>query len=213
VRHEETPVETAAPGSHPQWVMPEMTRRIRRLQVITVIWMLAEGAISLVAAWRASSPVLLAFGADSLVELMSATVVLLQFVPRFTLSVPRASRLAGLLLFVLAGVIIFTSVLALWLGVHPETSWMGIGISIAALAGMPLLSNAKRRAGRAAPNPALTADAAQSATCAYLAAITLAGLALNAVFHVRWIDPVAALAAVPLISREGKEAWEGGACC
>jgi divalent metal cation (Fe/Co/Zn/Cd) transporter len=78
---------------------------------------------------------------------------------------------------------------------------------------MPLLSSAKRRAGKAARNPALAADAVQSATCAYLAGITLAGLVLNAVLHIRWIDPATALVAVPIICFEGKKAWQGEECC
>jgi divalent metal cation (Fe/Co/Zn/Cd) transporter len=189
-----------------------MTGHIRRLQIITLIWMLAECVIALAAAWRARSPVLLAFGVDSFVELLSAFVVLLQFVPRFTISENRASRLAGILLFTLAGVVTFTSGLALFREIRPETSWMGIGIAITALIVMPVLSRAKRNAGKATGNRALAADAAQSATCAYLAAITLAGLALNAVFHIRWIDPVAALVAVPIICMEGRKALQGEAC-
>lgn len=190
----------------------EMTRHVRRLQVITLLWMLVECSIALAAAWRAQSPVLLAFGADSFVELMSALVVLLQFVPRFTLSEARASRLAGILLFMLAGVVTLASALALWRDARPETSWMGISITAAALIAMPVLSHAKRKAGKATGNLALSADAVQSATCAYLAALTLTGLALNAMFHIRWIDPVAALVAVPIICMEGRKALQGESC-
>jgi divalent metal cation (Fe/Co/Zn/Cd) transporter len=189
-----------------------MRHHIRRLQIITLAWMLAECLIALVAAWRARSAVLLAFGADSFVELMSALVVLLQFVPRFTLSEARASRLAGILLFLLGGIVTLASALALLRKVRPETSWMGIGIAIAALIVMPLLSSAKRKAGKATGNIALSADAVQSATCAYMAAITLAGLALNAMFHIRWIDPAAALAAVPILCVEGRKALQGESC-
>jgi len=192
---------------------PAMTRHIQRLQVITLLWMLAECAISLTAAWRAGSPVLLAFGADSFVELMSAAVVLLQFVPRFELSEARASRLAGILLFILAGIVACVSVLALWLDVRPATSWTGMGVTVAALIVMPLLSRAKRKAGKVTGNRALSADAVQSATCAWLAATTLTGLALNAMFHIRWIDPAAALAAVPIIVMEGRKALKGESCC
>jgi hypothetical protein len=53
----------------------------------------------------------------------------------------------------------------------------------------------------------------QSATCAYLAGITLAGLFLNALLHIRWIDPAAALVAVPVICLEGKKALQGEECC
>jgi divalent metal cation (Fe/Co/Zn/Cd) transporter len=190
-----------------------MTRHIRRLQVITLVWMSAECLIALAAAWRARSPVLLAFGADSFVELISALVVLLQFVPRFTISEAQASRLAGILLFLLGGIVTLTSLLALLQKVRPETSWMGIGVAIAALIVMPALSRAKRNAGKAIGNIALSADAVQSATCAYLAAITLAGLVLNAMFHIRWIDPAAALVAVPIICTEGRRALRGRSCC
>ena len=193
-------------------VQGEMRGHIQQLQVITLLWMLAECTIALAAAWRANSPALLAFGTDSLVELMSALVVLLQFVPRFTVSEARAARLAGFLLFILAGVVTFTSIFALWQDVRPATSWLGIGITVAALIVMPILSRAKRRAGKTTGNIALSADSVQSATCAYLAAVTLAGLALNAVFHVRWIDPLAALAAVPIIWVEGKRALKGDPC-
>ena len=191
----------------------EISRQIMRLQLITLIWMVVECAIALVSAWRARSPVLLAFGADSLIELLSALVVLLQFVPRLALSTARATRLAGILLFMLAAVITMSSALALWQHVRPDTSWIGIGVTIAALVVMPLLSSAKRRAGKTARNAALTADAVQSATCAYLAGITLAGLVLNAVLHIRWIDPVAALVAVPVICLEGKKALRARMCC
>src|SRR5215472_10464708 len=111
----------------------EMTRHVRRLQIITLIWMMAECAIALAAAWRARSPVLLAFAADSFVELLSAAVVLLQFVPHLTLSERRAATLAGTMLVILAGIITLTSVLALWKGVRPGTSSIGIGVTIAAL--------------------------------------------------------------------------------
>jgi hypothetical protein len=58
----------------------------------------------------------------------------------------------------------------------------------------------------------LAADAVQSATCAYLALIALAGLAINAAFHVAWFDSVAALVAVPILVKEGRSAWKGHAC-
>jgi len=98
-------------------------------------------------------------------------------------------------------------------GVLPETSWIGIGVTIAALIVMPLLSSAKRRASKETRNVALSADAVQSATCAYLAGITLAGLALNAVLRIPSIDPAAALVAVPIICLEGRKALQGESCC
>jgi divalent metal cation (Fe/Co/Zn/Cd) transporter len=68
---------------------------------------------------------------------------------------------------------------------------------------MPILSRAKRRNANLTGNRALAADAVQSATCAYLAGLTLLGLALNATLHIRWVDPLAALIAIPIIVHRG----------
>ena len=191
---------------------PKRAATIFWLQGITLAWMAVECSLSLWAAASANSPALLAFGSDSLVELLSATVVLLQFVPRFPLSERNASGAAGVLLFVLAAVVTVTAVLALILGLHPETSVLGIATTIAALVAMPVLAWLKRREAVRIGSAALAADAVQSATCAYLAAITLAGLALNALFKMSWFDSAAALVAVPFLIKEGREAWRGNSC-
>jgi hypothetical protein len=177
--------------------------------------MLLECIVSLVSARNACSPSLLAFGSDSLVELLSATVVLLQFVPSIRLNSARAGKAAGILLYVLAGVVVLISILGWVTGARPERSFAGIGITAAALVVMPVLAWRKRTLARTTRNTALAADAVQSATCAYLAAITLFGLAANAIFHVQWVDSIAALFAVPLLVREAKSAMrgEGCACC
>jgi divalent metal cation (Fe/Co/Zn/Cd) transporter len=155
---------------------------------------------------------LLAFGADSFVELLFAGVALFSFIPSFPLTKDAAARMAGILLYVLAVVVACTAVISLTRGVQPEASCSGIAITIAALVVMPLLAWFKRKLGRSTGNRALGADAVQSATCAYLAAITLAGLALNAIFHIRWIDSVAALAVLPILVIEGRNAMRGEAC-
>ena len=155
---------------------------------------------------------MLAFGSDSLVELISATVVLLQFLPRFPVSEKRASRVASALLFALATVVAVIAIFALASRLRPETSHLGIGITVAALFVMPILAWMKRREARRTSNPALAADAIQSATCAYLAVITLVGLAVNAAFHIACFDSAAAIAALPLLLREAQRAWRGDEC-
>ncbi len=77
---------------------------------------------------------------------------------------------------------------------------------------MPWLAKEKRRLSGATGSAALRADAAQSALCAYLSLIALAGLAINAIWHVEWADPIAALAILPLIVWEGRKAMRGKAC-
>jgi divalent metal cation (Fe/Co/Zn/Cd) transporter len=182
------------------------------LQGITLVWMLVEFGVAAYAALTAHSPALVAFSSDSLVELMSAAVVLLQWIPRFSLSERKAARTASVLLFVLAGVVVAAALASFTLGLRPESSLAGMAITLAALFAMPVLAWLKRREARRSGNAALAADATQSATCAYLALITLAGLAVNAWFHIAWFDSVAALVAVPLLVKEGRSAWKGQTC-
>lgn len=190
-------------GSRGAWVV--------WLQGITLAWMVVECGVSLWSAVRAHSPALVAFGADSFVELLSAGVVLLQFA-RWGLSEARAARMAGLLLYALAVVVTGIAVGTLATGARPETSVPGMVITAAALVMMPLLAWQKRRIARKHGDLAMAADAVQSATCAYLAAITLLGLAVNAVWHLGWVDSAAALVAVPVIVVEARRAMRGESC-
>lgn len=184
--------------------------QVRWLQGVTIAWMLLECGVALYAAARARSLALFAFGSDSLVELLSALVVLLQFIPGVALSKARAERAAAILLYMLACAIVCIALFA-W-NLPKETSYLGIGITGAALIAMPVLAWLKRRQARVLDNRALAADAAQSATCAYLAGVTLAGLAAFALWHIAWIDTVAALAAVPMVMVEGRRSWRGEGC-
>jgi divalent metal cation (Fe/Co/Zn/Cd) transporter len=189
---------------------PGLSRQVAWLQYLTIAWMLMECTLSLVAALHARSVALLAFGSDSLIELLSATVVLLQFLPRFPLKTSHAERSAAVLLFLLAGAVVIIAVSSY--GTPMETSCLGIGITAAALVVMPVLAWLKRKQARKVNDRALAADAVQSATCAYLAAVTLAGLAIFALWQVAWVDTVAALAAVPVLIVEGRRAWRGEGC-
>jgi divalent metal cation (Fe/Co/Zn/Cd) transporter len=186
--------------------------RLILLQSLTLAWMLIECAVSLVSAARAHSPTLLAFGLDSLVELLSAALVVFALAPRFHLNRKRIDRAAGFLLFLLAALVALTSGLALAGKLQPQASPLGIIITVAALLVMPLLAWQKRKLARRTGNSALAADAVQSAACAYLALIALAGLALNAAFHFASADSFAALAAVPILILEGRRALRGQSC-
>jgi len=192
---------------------PDAVRRIHRVQRITIAWMSVEAVVSLFAAWRARSPALLAFGGDSAIELLSAAVVLWRF--RTTArenAERRAARLTGALLLALAAFVAVTLVASLMGYNEPKTTFLGIAILVAAAVVMPWLAKEKRRLSRATGSAALRADAAQSALCAYLSLIALVGLAINTVWHVEWADPIAALAVLPLIVWEGREAIHRKAC-
>jgi divalent metal cation (Fe/Co/Zn/Cd) transporter len=191
---------TAPPPLFPD----DISRQIRHLQVFTIIWMSIEAIVSLVSAWQSHSPALLAFGGDSLIELLSATVVLWRF--RLAMDEARAARIAGGLLFALAGLVVLTSTLNLFGYREAERSLSGMAILLAAAILMPWLARQKRQLSAATASAALKADAAESALCGYMAWIALAGLLVNALWGKSWADPLAALALIPLIVREGWQA-------
>jgi len=176
--------------------------------------MTVEAAVSLAAAWMARSPALLAFGGDSAIELLSAIVVLWRFRAHADQeqSEKRAARIAGVLLFVLAAYVVVVSALTLLGYSEPKTTYVGIAVLVAAAAIMPWLAKEKRKLSALTGSAALRADAAESALCAYLALVALVGLGINAIWHLRWADPIAALMIVPLILWEGWGAMRGKAC-
>ncbi len=193
----------------------EVLQRVKWIQTLTLVWMGVEVGVSSGAAWKARSPALLAFGGDSAVELLSAAVVYWRFYSpsHREHAEERASRTAGGLLFVLAAFVVTTSVLTLLGHVEARPSPVGIALLVLAAMIMPWLAAQKRQLSMTTASAALRADAAESAVCGYMALIALAGLVVNAVWKVSWADPVAALALVPLILREGWEARRGKACC
>ncbi len=192
-------------------LQPDVLRRILRIQVFTLIWMCVEAAVSLIAAWRAHSPALLAFGGDSAIELVSALVVYRRF--RFYSTARNAeesaTRIAGGLLFVLAAFVLLGSGAALLGKQEVHSSLAGIALLLVAAMVMPWLAGQKRRLSTIASSAALRADAAESAVCGAMAWIALAGLSVNALWGIKWADPVAALCLIPFILREGWEAVGG----
>jgi divalent metal cation (Fe/Co/Zn/Cd) transporter len=189
------------------------TRLIQRIQTVTILWMTVEASVSLCAAWMARSSALLAFGGDSAIELLSAAAVLW----RFRSSAPerlekQVARIAAALLFILAAYVAVVSAMTLLGHREAKTTYWGIAILIGAAVIMPWLAKAKRRLSAITGSAALRADAAQSGLCAYLSVIALVGLVINAIWHIRWADPIAALVIVPLVLWEGWEAMRGRAC-
>ncbi len=182
------------------------------LGTITLAWKLVECSVSAYAAYTAHSPALLAFGSDSVVELISALVVLSQWTGQRPISEHRASRLGGFLLVALAIIVAAAAGGSLALHLQPDTSRSGIAITLASLLIMPTLAHRKRLEARRLGNPALAADAVQSATCAYLALLTLLGLVARAAFGIAWFDDLAAFLAIPILLREARIAWRGHLC-
>ena len=194
-------------------------RRGVLFQAASVGWNIVEGVIAVAAGAPASSVALIGFGIDSFVETASAAVVGWRL--RAELAgdldderVERlergAGRIAGALLLCLAAYIVIDGGRRLLgFGAEARESLVGIVLTVVSSVVMPLLGMAKLRVARGLQSRAMRADAYETMACSWLSLTTLAGLLLNAAFGWRWADPLAALAIVPLVVREGLEGWRG----
>jgi len=190
-----------------------LVRRGRRLEYLTIGWNLLEGVVAIGAGLVAGSTALVGF--DSFVESLSggALVWRLRSDEDSERREQIALKLVGASFLILAAYVAFDAGKSLILREPPDASYVGITLSALSLVVMPLLARAKRRVAADLNSRAMQADSRQTDICAYLSAILLGGLLLNALFGWWWADPVAALVMVPIIAKEGVEALRGEICC
>ena len=179
-----------------------------RLEWVTIAWMLVEAVIAVAAGIAARSVLLTAFGLDSVVELLSGIVVLRRLLGRAEEEI--STRISAVLLVLLCVYVVLFSIGGLVLRVMPEGSILGIAVSAVAIVAMPLLAGAKRRVNRVLESPSLRADIAESISCAYLAAATLAGLVVSMATGWWWVQYIAALGLLVWLIPEALEALRGG---
>ncbi len=190
----------------------------RRLEILTVSWNSLEAALAVLAGIMAGSIALMSFGLDSVIEVFSGFVLLWRLGANLSTKESeqaerKALRLVGISFIALAVYVAADSIHSLVVRKTTESSILGIAVTGTAIIVMPLLARAKRSAARIINSEALYADSKQTSLCAYLSAITLAGLLLNALFGWWWADPVAALAMVPIIAKEARESLQEKRCC
>jgi divalent metal cation (Fe/Co/Zn/Cd) transporter len=189
-----------------------ITRRGRNLEYLTIGWNSLEAVAAIGAGLLAGSIALVGFGFDSVIESLSGAVVLWRLFAGERRE-KLALRLVGASFLVLAAYVGFDAIKSLVLREPPEASFLGIAIAALSLVVMPLLARAKRRVGASLNSRAMLADSRQTDICAYLSAILLGGLVLNAAFGWWWADPVAALVMLPIIVKEGIEGLRCETCC
>jgi len=185
-----------------------LVRRGLWLNYATLSYNIVEAVVSLLAGLLAGSVALVGFGFDSVIEVIASAAA--QWRLRADLAAERrerveqtSHRVVGWCFLALGAYVAYESVESLWTRSRPDRTVIGIAVLAASAIVMPLLARAKRRVAHALESRSLGSEAAQTSLCAYLSIIALAGLALNALFGWWWADPLAALAMVPIIVKEG----------
>jgi divalent metal cation (Fe/Co/Zn/Cd) transporter len=199
---------------HTQTTRAEDARHGRRLEYFTIGWNCTEAVVGILAGVAAGSIALIGFAIDSLIETFSGLTLLwrLQQHDRDEYRERIARKLVGGSLLLLALYVAVDSVKSILAHEAPHESIVGIALAGVSLIVMPLLARAKRRVAARLESGALHADSRQTDICAFLSAILLLGLGLNALFGWWWADPVAALIMVPIVAHEGIEAFRGRHC-
>jgi divalent metal cation (Fe/Co/Zn/Cd) transporter len=201
----------------PKVARPDLVGQAFRLEWFTAGWMLIEAAVAIGSGIAAHSLSLIAFGADSLIELASAGVLLwrLDVEMRQRVEFPenvehRARRISGALLFVLAAYVVVSAAYGLWRREGQEFSMPGLVLAVLAIPVMWWLARAKMRVADQLGSRALRADAVESIACGYLSSVVVVGLLVQLLMpRWWWVDSVTSLAIVVFLIKEGCEAWAG----
>jgi divalent metal cation (Fe/Co/Zn/Cd) transporter len=192
-----------------------LAHRARLLSWLSLAWLGIEGMVAIVAGVAAGSIALVAFGLDTAIEGLASVVIVWRFSGSRILSdraERRAQRLVAAQFFILAPFIAFEATRTLVTGGEIETSWLGIGLTVASLAICQPMGLAKRRLGRRLGSTATVGEGTQNLLCGYLASAVLAGLLANTLFGIWWLDPAVALGIAAVALREGRRALRGEAC-
>jgi len=190
-----------------------LQRRIRLIVGATIAYNVVEAVVAITAGSIASSAALIAFGLDSVIEVLSAAAVAWQFTRRDPERWEKGTlRVIAVAFFALAAYVTVSSVVALAGQEQVRHSTLGIVITALSVVIMPFLSFAERRAGRELGSATAVADSKQTLICTYLSAAVLVGLVLNSLLGWWWADAIAGLVIAGFAVREGIEAWRGDTC-
>jgi len=190
------------------------------LEAVSVVVALGEALAALISGLVATSFALIAFGADSIIEVLSAFVVIAQLLAMLKRSQVSdrsrhwSHRVIAFLFFCLALYVTISTAVALADQVHAKENRLGFAVCIASAILMPGLAFAKRKTSRTMSRTGLSdvgrllaSDASETALCALLSIGTLMGIGLTQWLSWWWADPLASLFVVFFALREGREAW------
>lgn len=185
------------------------------LAIITIVYNVAEGLISIYFGISDETLSLLGFGVDSLVEVISGLGIL-HMVIRLRKTGDdskdaferRALRITGFAFYLLAAGLLAGAAINIIYEHEPVTTVPGIVISLLSIATMYFLMRYKLIVGRKLGSDAIVADANCTRTCFYLSIILLASSLLYEFFKISYIDIAGSLGIAYFAFREGRESFQ-----
>lgn len=193
------------------------------LAVITIVYNIVEGIVSVWFGAEDQTLSLFGFGIDSFVEVISGMGIL-HMVRRIRSGEgesvdafeQRALRITGWAFFLLTAGLLVSSGLSLYERHRPDSTLWGLIVSLVSIASMWFLIHYKTKVGTSLGSKAILADAACSKVCLQLSVILLAASVGFALTGIGGFDSLGALFIAYLAFREGREAFEkakGSGCC
>lgn len=194
---------------------PATYRSAKILAVITIIYNVMEGLVSVYFGLQDDTIALLGFGLDSFVEVISG-IGILHMVLRMTRGTVEerdrfertALRITGSAFYLLAVGLFIGVVLNILRGAVPDTTIVGVIVSTVSILTMWALMIAKLRVGRGLSSDPIIADAKCTRTCLQLSFVLLASSAVYALFGLKFIDELGSLGIAWIAFNEGREAFE-----
>ncbi len=182
------------------------------LSLFTIFYNIAEGLVSMAFGYTDHSLTLFGFGADSFIEVISGLGI-----AHMVLRVQRnhsdnvynfertALKITGYSFYALVVGLIATSLNNLIAGEKPETTFIGVIISLVSIAVMFELKRRKAKIGAALKSDAILADAECTQVCIYMSLVLLVASAIYELTKIAYVDIIGSLALAYLSFKEGRE--------
>jgi divalent metal cation (Fe/Co/Zn/Cd) transporter len=193
----------------------KLYKRASLLAIITIVYNLVEGIVSVFFGAADETLSLFGFGIDSFVEVLSG-IGIWNMVRKMRNdpdadSGPfekRALQITGTAFYILSAGLIITAAINIYHGHKPETTLWGIIIALISIFTMWALIYFKVKIGKELDSEAILEDANCTRTCLYLSFILLLASAGYELTGIGGIDSIGAILIAVFSFREGRESFE-----
>lgn len=215
-----TPVSTLSVNDHAhskQWQYAWL------LAIATIVYNIAEGAVSIWFGAEDEALTLFGFGIDSVIEVISAIGVAHMVLRLRKHGSDRrdefertALQITGWSFYGLTAMLVVTAGLSIWAGHAPESTLPGVIISLISISFMWALIRGKINVGTTLQCAPIIADANCSKVCLRMSVVLLASSAIYELFHIGYVDALGAVILAWYSWKEGRECFDkakGNECC